>query len=321
MHNINHIKEAVLEAQKIAIVSHVNPDGDTLGSMLSLSGIIEKNFGKKTTNIIIGKIPEMYSFMHGIEDCKLNSEMDRTEIFDLVIAVDVAAKDRLFDMQDFYFRAKNNINIDHHITNNGFGKINLIDTHASSTGEIIYKWLKFLGLKLDKAIAQNLYVSILTDTGGFRYENTSADVFQVASELMEYGINPTEIFRKCYESKPKAMALLGAFAISNAVFVENDKIAYSVITTEDMKRLKAKGDYTEGISEALRQITTTQVAALLKEAENQTTKVSLRSKSVDVAKVAEVFGGGGHKFAAGCTIQKPPKVALQKLLDEIKKYI
>ena len=117
------------------------------------------------------------------------------------------------------------------------------------------------------------------------------------------------------------MALLNAYAIQNAVFKENDKIAYTIITKEDMKNFNAKGDYTEGISESLRQINKTEVSILLKESESQTTKVSLRSKNIDVAKIAETFGGGGHHFAAGCTIQKPPKIALEKLMEEIKKSL
>lgn len=313
--------QQINKAENIIIVSHVNPDGDTLGSMLALSRIIKKNFSKETTNVIIGRIPETYSFLNCEKYCTLNSDVDKTKIYDLAIACDVAAKDRMVDMQEIYFKAKVTVNIDHHVTNNGYGNINIIDPDASSAGEVVYGLAKNLDLKIDKEIAEFLYTAILTDTGGFRFENTSPKVFNYAAELVEYGANPTSIYRKCYESKPKAMALLNAYAIQTAVFKENDKIAYTIITKEDMKNFNAKGDYTEGISEALRQINSTEVAMLLKEAENQTTKVSLRSKKIDVAKIAETFNGGGHHFAAGCTIQKPPKIAAEKLLDLVKKSL
>jgi len=321
MSNLTDLQQSIESSENIIIFSHVNPDGDTLGSMIGLSKLIELNFNKTPKTVIIGKTPDTYSFVKSIDKCTNNTEIDKSFKYDLAIAVDVAAKDRMVDMQEVYFNAKVTANIDHHITNNGYGQINIIDGNASSTGEVLYGIAKELSWKINSEIAELLYIAILTDTGGFRFENTSPKVFNYAAELTEAGANPTELYRKCYESKPKAMALLNAFAIQTAVFKENDKIAYSIITKEDMKRLNAKGDYTEGISEALRQISSTEVSMLLKEAENQTTKVSLRSKNIDVAKIAEAFGGGGHRYAAGCTIQKPPKIAVEKLLELIKKSL
>ena len=311
----------VQASESIIIFSHVNPDGDTLGSMLALSEFINLNYKKSTTNVIIGKTPTTYSFLSKINSCKLNTEIDKNFKYDLAIAVDIAAKDRMTDMQPVYFNAKNTINIDHHVTNNGYGNINIVKPDASSCGEVVYELIKTLNLDLNKEIAELLYVAILTDTGGFKYENTSNKVFEYAAELVEYGVNPTELYRKCYEEKPKAMALLNAYAISNTIFKENDKIAYSILTKDDMKKFNAKSDYTDGISEALRQISSTEIAMLLKEADNQTTKVSLRSKNIDVAKIAEHFGGGGHKYAAGCTIQKPPKIAIEKILEIVKREL
>jgi len=316
-----NLQNAINNSKNIIIFSHVNPDGDTLGSMIGLSKLIELNFNKKTTNIIIGKTPDTYAFLNSIDDCVSSLETDKNKVYDLAIAVDVAAKDRMNDMQEIYFNAKNTANIDHHITNNHYGNINIVNGHASSAGEVVYEIAKSLNWKLNTQIAELLYIAILTDTGGFRFENTSPKVFTYASELIEMGLNPTHIYRQCYESKPKAMALLNAYAIQNAVFKENDKIAYTIITKDDMKNFNAKSDYTEGISEALRQIDSTEVAILLKELPNQMTKVSLRSKKVNVAKIAEHFDGGGHHYAAGCTIQKPPRIAIEKLLELVKKSL
>ena len=311
----------IQNANSIVIFSHVNPDGDTLGSMIGLSKLIELNFDKTTTNVIIGKTPDTYKFMPAINKCISNSDINKTQKYDLAIAVDVAAKDRMTDMQEIYFNAKTTANIDHHITNNNYGQINIVKGDASSGGEVVYEIAKDLNWKFNKEIAELLYIAILTDTGGFRFENTNPKVFNYASELIEMGLNPTQIYRQCYESKPKAMALLNAYAIQNAIFKENDKIAYTIITKNDMKNFNAKSDYTEGISEALRQIDSTEVAILLKELPNQMTKVSMRSKKVDVSKIAENFGGGGHHYAAGCTIQKPPAIAIEKLLEIVKKSL
>lgn len=321
MNSKKDLQNSIKNANNIAIFSHINPDGDTLGSMIGLSKLIELNFGKKTTNIIIGKRPDTYSFLPHIEECVSNHDADKSKVFDLAIAVDVAAKDRMSDMQEVYFKAKNTANIDHHITNNNYGNINIVKGHASSAGEVVYEIAKDLNWNINKEIAELIYIAILTDTGGFRFENTSPKVFSYASELIELGLNPTQIYRQCYESKPKAMALLNAYAIQNAIFKENDRIAYTIITKDDMKNFNAKSDYTEGISEALRQIDSTEIAILLKELPNQMTKVSLRSKTVNVSKLAEHFGGGGHHYAAGCTIQKPPKVAIEKLLEIAKKSL
>ena len=194
---------------------------------------------------------------------------------------------------------------------------------AGSTADAfnLFDMFENLGLKIDKAVSDSLYTSILTDTGGFRFENTSAKTFQIASKLVEYGTHAGEIARYCFESKPKPMVLLQANALMNAEFLENQKIAYTCITMSDMEHFQAKEDYTEGIVGALRQIKTTEVAAVLKEVNEQTTKVSLRSKHVDVSKIAAAFDGGGHAFAAGCTIQKPVKIAKDKLVEEIKRYL
>lgn len=321
MNNKIELQNAIKNANNIIIFSHVNPDGDTLGSMIGLSKLIEINFNKITTNVIIGKTPETYAFLPSISNCISNQFIDKTVVYDLAIAVDVAAKDRMSDMHEIYFNAKNTANVDHHITNNNYGNVNIVKGEASSAGEVVYEIAKDLNWKFNKEIAELLYIAILTDTGGFRFENTSPKVLTYAAELIEMGLNPTQIYRQCYESKPKAMALLNAYAIQNAVFKENDKIAYTIITKEDMKNFNAKNDYTEGISEALRQINSTEVAILLKELPNQMTKVSLRSKKVNVAKIAEAFDGGGHHYAAGCTIQKPPKIAVEKLLELVKKSL
>ena len=142
-----------------------------------------------------------------------------------------------------------------------------------------------------------------------------------AAKIIEYGANPAEIARLCYESKPKPMVLLQANSLINAKFELNNKIAYVCLKNSDLEKFGATNDHTEGIVEALRQINTTEISFVLKEIDENTTKASLRSKKTDVSKIATIFGGGGHTFAAGCTIKKPLEIACNKMLEEIKKVL
>ncbi len=313
-------KETIEKANRIAIFSHVNPDGDTLGTMSALYQTIKNHFNKEAVMITVGKIPDIYEFIPYISNVKMPSELQGLA-FELSIAVDVAAKDRMAEALPIFEKSKIKMNIDHHKTNNNYGDIAIVRGNASSAGEVLFDILENLGLKPDKDTATALYTAILTDTGGFRFDNTSAEVLKKAAKIIEYGANPALISRYCYESKPKPMVMLQANSLINAKFLEENKIAYVCITNKDMEKYKAQNDHTEGIVEALRQIKTTEISFVLKEVDENTTKVSLRSKKADVSKVASVFGGGGHTFAAGCTIKKPLRIACEKMIEEVKKII
>lgn len=318
--NYQLFTETIEKAEKIVIFSHVNPDGDTLGSMLALHNVLRGEFSKDSVMVVAGKVPDIYHFLPEIKNVKRAAEI-QNESFDTAIAIDIAAKDRMTDGLKIFESAKTTMNIDHHKTNNGYGMVNFINADASSAGEVLFDILKELGIKISQNTAICLYTSILTDTGGFRFENTKAQTLRKAAELVDLGANPASISRFCYESKPKPMVMLQAYCLANAGFAMGEKIAYVTISNEDMRRFNAENDHTEGIVEALRQINTTEVSFVAKEIDEQTTKVSLRSKTIDVSKVASVFNGGGHTFAAGCTIKKPLIVAKNKLLEEIEKLM
>lgn len=321
MNNINKFKEAIIQAKKIIIIPHVNPDGDTISSTLALAMLIEKYFNKNVQPVIIGKLPEVYRFLPSLDKLININELNKREKYDLAIAVDIASKDRLNEASSFFDNAKISVNIDHHKTNNGYGTINFVDPKACSAGQVVFDIAEKLELEISEEVAICLFTSILTDTGGFKYENTSVRTLETAAKLVALKANPCEISRACYESKPQGMVMLQAFAIDKSTFLENGQIAYSIITRKDMKKFNAADDYTDGISEALRQIKTVEVSMVLKETDNGQTKVSLRSKNIDVSKIASNFNGGGHQFAAGCTVKKPISIALNKLLEYIKKEI
>lgn len=321
MNNIDSLIQAIEKSNKILVVSHVNPDGDTLSCNLAMIKVLEEHFGKKATPVYAGKLPEVYSFLPGYKEFVKSDTLDQNEIYDLVIAIDVAAKDRMIEATQVFDKAKINVNIDHHKTNTNYGQLNFVDGEACAAGQVLFEILSEMKVKISKDVATLLYTAILTDTGCFKYEHTTVKTFLTAAKLVEQGASPSEIARACYDSKPQNMVQFQVAAMSKAVFEEDGKIAYSIITRDDMKRFNASDDHTDGISEALRQIKTVEVSMLLKETENLQTKVSLRSKSVDVSKIAQIFNGGGHSLAAGCTIKKPPQVAVNKILDYVRKEL
>lgn len=321
MKNINNFKQAIIDSNSIMVVSHVSPDGDTVSSNLALKILIEKYFNKKVQSVYIGKLPDVYSFLPDFDKFENINNIDKTKKYDLVIAVDVAAKDRMGDAVPLFDSAKISMNIDHHKTNNNFGMINFVDAVACSAGQVVFDIIEALDLEITQDIATCLYTSILTDTGCFKYENTRVKTFETAAKLVEFKANPCEISRACYDSKPQNMVQFQVFTINNAVFSKDGKIAYAIITKAQMKQFNATDEFSEGISESLRQIKTVEVSMVLKETDNQQSKVSLRSKHVDVSKIAEVFNGGGHMFAAGCTVKKPPHVAANKLLEYITREL
>ena len=171
-------------------------------------------------------------------------------------------------------------------------------------------------ISLDSAVG--LYTAILTDTGGFRYENTSENVFKSAAQLVKIGINPNEIYKNCYEKKSKNFVMFQNYCINKAVFVDDDKIAYSTVYKKDIEKFHGEEDFTEGLVEILRAIDTTDIAFLAKEIDSKTTKISMRSKKSDVADICSVFGGGGHTFAAGCTVKTNVEGAVKRILKTIE---
>ena len=310
------ILNLINDSLNVLIITHVNPDGDTLGCASALKSFI----GDKADILIQIKdnfnFPTTYNFLPHINTSKNLSNLE--DKYDLIIAVDIASFDRIIDnAKNIFSKAQNTISIDHHKTNKGYAKLNYIKGGISSTGEVLYDLFKALDIEITKDIAIGLYAAILTDTGCFKYESTTAHTFKIANELAQCGINTSEIADLCYTNKPKNLILFQSELISNAKFCLNDKIAYTLITKEILEKYRAKDEYTEGICETLRSIAGVEAAFVLKEMENDT-KVSIRTKEIDATKIAQKFNGGGHKRAAGCTIKSKINQALEKLLQEAK---
>lgn len=284
----------IKSSKTLLIVCHIRPDGDSLGSGFALKRIAEK-FGKKVDIVFDSDKPQHYAFLDGFDE--LNQI--KYEKHDLVIAVDCGDESRLGRYYTNFKRAKVNINIDHHRTNDNYGTISRVNPNASSTCELIYD-LICNEIEIDSEVATMLYLGISTDTGHFRHNNTTKHTLFVASKLVECGANNEYIINNVYKNNTKNKLKLIATAINSFRFFKDDKIVVITLTRDDMKNCGCTLADTEGIIDYGMSIGKVEVAICMSEQNIRSYKVSFRSKGVDVSKSAMVFGGGGHKLASGC---------------------
>ena len=311
-----NLDNIIKNSKKILLLSHMNPDGDTLGSMCAMYSMIYNRFKIKADLNIVSNVPYNYKFLPNINLAQ--RYFDKSLVYDLVISLDVASIERVLDSKIFFDKAKISINIDHHKTNPYFGDYQIIEPDSSSCGEVLFNYFKSNNWEIDKDSAICLYTAIMTDTGNFKFENTSANAFRAVADLVDAGANPNYIYKKCYETKTKNFVLFQNYCVNKAEFIEDNKIAYTKIYKKDLEKFSAGDDYTDGIAETLRAIDTTEIAFVAKEVDTKLTKISMRSKKADVAEICAKFGGGGHTFAAGCTMKFNIDDSVKKLLKEIK---
>jgi phosphoesterase RecJ-like protein len=224
--------------------------------------------------------------------------------YDAVIVVDCGDLSRVGDGHASLKQKGLLVSIDHHTAGQAFGQINIIDERASSAAEILYLILKSLGVRFTRDIAVNLYTAIVTDTGSFRYENTTERAFSICEEMVGLGVSPAHVAAKVYENHPKERLALLCLVLATLETVHEDRIALAHITGDMFSRTRTSPEHAEGFVEYLREINGVEVACLLREQGSGRYKVSMRSKErVDVSSIARAFGGGGHPKAAGCTLE------------------
>ncbi len=308
---INRIISEIKKAKKIAILPHVSADGDSIGSSLALLLALNK-IGIKAKVLVEEEIANNYSFLAGAGDAEIY--IGKQSGFDVVIAIDCGDIERLGTRYEVFKNANITINIDHHPTNTEFAFINCVDTTASATGEIIYQIIKLMGVPFDKDISECLYVAIATDTGGFKFNNTTSVTHQIAGDLINNGINVAEISAIIFDMITLEKAKLVSAAINSIEILEKGKVAFITITKEVFKSTGALDEDTDGVVNIGRNIKGVEVSVLFRETKEGETKINLRSKSyVDVSAIASLYKGGGHKRAAGATVKKP--------MDELKKSV
>ncbi|MBI4445822.1 MAG: bifunctional oligoribonuclease/PAP phosphatase NrnA [Acidobacteria bacterium] len=295
---LEHIKQFILDHHCFAVTSHSRPDGDALGSELGLMLGLEK-LGKKAHIFNADPHPHTYSRLPGIDRITITDRLEGA--FDGVFVLECNDLDRPgLKNLDRYFV----INIDHHLKTEAFGNINWIDPAASAVGEMIFELLKNTGVQLDARICANLYVALLTDTGSFQFSNTRPHTFQVASELVSHGVDPAEIAQTVYMSQPYSKIRLLASILNTLELHPFQQIAWIFLDHAMLRKAGASEHETEGIVNYPLSIDGVVIAVFFREDGRGGYRVSLRSKNdYDVAAIAQRFGGGGHKNAAGFSLK------------------
>jgi phosphoesterase RecJ-like protein len=303
---------------RFLVVSHVRPDGDAYGSTLALA-LTLRALGKDVRVHNEDGLSPLFEFLPGSEGLRekpVAPEPDR-----IIIAVDCADQKRLGKVFDSWGRTPD-INIDHHISNTGYGKLSLLDAESPAAAQVLYEIFAALNWPLTPAIAANLYVGLMTDTGCFRYRQTTARTFAIAAKLVEAGADPTDLAEACYQSYRAERLLLLAEVLGSIRFANQKRIASVTLTPEMYARSGAIPEESEGLIEHLQAVKSVECAFLLESLADGLTRASLRSRgSVDVQKICQEFGGGGHRLAAGLRTKLPPAEMEKKLIDLISQQL
>jgi len=304
------------DAKHILLVSHVNPDGDTLGSVLALYDVFKRLNKKVSLYNATKELPHIYNFLPNIH--RIKDKLPK--YFDLVISCDCGSFDRLKIEKGEYSL----INIDHHLSNQMFGDINLVDISSASAGMVVYELFKKNDIKISSDCASCLYVTIVEDTGFFSYSHLDKNTFECAAKLVEFGANAKKIATLLRSRVSLAKTRLLGYVLNNFDLYFDAKVAVIVICKEVLSQTGAKRYDTKNIVNVLRDIITVKVSVMILEEKNGGFKISLRSKDeIDVAIVAKEYGGGGHKNSAGfetksSDLEKFKNDILQKIRRIIK---
>jgi phosphoesterase RecJ-like protein len=312
---------AVLRAhERFAILSHVRPDGDALGSQLGLALSLSK-LGKTVMVRNEDGLLEKYRFLPGGEF--LQTPLGEPQDFDVAIALDTATQSRLGTATELVRSAKIWINIDHHPSNPGYGDLVYIDPISPATGQILFELIQSQQLPMDSAIAENLFVAISTDTGSFQYPNTTARTFEIGAELVRCGVDVGRVSQLLYESYPRRRTELLRELLGTMRFEAIGQIACFSLSLKVAAELGAKPEDNEGLIDHIRAIQGVIVAIFFEELPEGKVRVSMRSKNdrVDVSAICQKFGGGGHKLAAGARVRGTLAEVEEKILQTICEVI
>jgi len=305
---LSQVVELIENKDRFGITSHVRPDGDSLGSSLGLYWLL-RALGKDVEVIMRDPAPHSYQNLPGADAIRVTPSVDRP--YDAVFVIECSDIDRpgLIDLEKQFV-----VNIDHHSTTELFGTINWIDSTASAVGEMIYNLCKATGVRVTQEIAEGVYTALLTDTGSFHYSNTTERTFKIASELVRMGVRPAKTAEAIFGNYQWPKIELLSHVLATARRDETGHVAWMNQTLEMQKQTQASEEDADGFVNYPLTVGEVEAVALFKECSPGVYRTSLRSKGdVNVARIAEQFGGGGHRNAAGCT--------LQGNLDELERQV
>ena len=313
---LEKIVEVISRANNIGILTHISPDGDAVGSSLAMMLGLKQI--KKNVDVALDDYSSCFNFLSGIDEVKKTLSGE----YDLIIALDCATKDRLYDIRNAYSKTGMCVSIDHHDSNTFFANYNYVEANSPAVCMILVKVFKRLNISITKEIGECLMAGIITDSGGFRYNTVTDETFSFAAQMLDIGVNISDIYFKTFDAKTRPQFELFSVATSRLKFYSEGMIAVTYITRKDFEKAHANvGDH-EGIVNIGRNIEGVKVSVFLKEDEDGAYKVSLRGNDdVDVAEVAKVFDGGGHKQASGCVFRESLDSSIKKLVKEINKIL
>ncbi|MBL8167192.1 MAG: bifunctional oligoribonuclease/PAP phosphatase NrnA [Acidobacteria bacterium] len=310
---LGQVIELIEKHERFAITSHIRPDGDSLGSSLALCWIL-RGLKKDAEVIMCDHVPHAYRKLPGAEDVRVVKDIDRS--YDAVFVIECSDVDRpgLPSLKDQFV-----VNIDHHSTTALFGDLNWIDSTAAAVGEMIYNLAKAIGSKISSEIASCVYAALLTDTGSFHFSNTTERTFKIASELVRHGAQPAKLSQAIFYNYPYAKVRLVGAVLSTLQRDETGRIAWIKMSKDAMSQTGATEDDSDGIINYPLTVGDVEAVAFFRELPNDTYRISLRSKNrVNVARVAEQFGGGGHANAAGFTIKANFETLSSEVIEKLK---
>ncbi len=308
---MKELVQSIIGLDDFLICMHVDPDGDTIGSACALSLALQK-LGKTSTIYSPDPVPAMYSFIKNSQNT-LRSPEKTGQRFGAVIALDCADLKRIEAGHKIKDLGGTLINIDHHEDNTLFGDLNLV-RNVSSTGEIVYDLIKELGVEVDEQIAQAVYAAMITDTGSFRFSNTSARVFEIAGELVKCGIDVSAIATRLYDSRSEGEIKALAMALNRIERYCGGKIAVSYLSDTEIASFGVVSQEMQGIVDYLRSIRDVEIAVFLRQTQDGRVKINFRSKTFDIQQIAKALGGGGHKRASGAVLDGPLEEAKKKAI-------
>ena len=295
---INEIITAINEGQSFLITAHVRLDGDALGSELALY-LMLRELGKNVVVYNQDHTPERYRFLPAAQN--IVHDINNVEQYDVGIVLDCSELARVGDEAESIGKIKKLINVDHHVSNNGFCSLKMLDAQASSTGELLFRLMREMRVNMSRDICINLYAAIITDTGNFRYSSTRKETFWAAGDLVENGANPQWISEYIYENDSPARLKLLAKALETLALDLKNKVVSMVVTQMALQESGASWELTDGFVDIPRTVRGIEISILYTQRGDNNYKLSLRSKAdVNVEKVAKKFGGGGHIHASAC---------------------
>jgi len=316
---LNAMLTTCREASSFVLATHIDPDGDAIGSSLALAATLLK-MGKRVVVYDQDPVPYMFRFLPGAET--FTTVLPENETFDLLVLLDCSEPQRSGASLAEFSNYRRLACIDHHLTNEHFADINLIDSQASATAELVYEVITRLTPDFTRETAINIYTGILTDTGSFHYANATPRAFAVAGEMVNRGVDPWLVAQHVYESEPLSRLQLLGMVLQTLTLSPDGKAACVVVTREMYDQTGTNAEHTDRLVNYPRSIAGVEVAFLLREKESNYYKLSFRSRGrVNVATLAQEFGGGGHKNAAGCYLRGSSEEIISLVFQKIAQLL